>query len=105
MAKQRKKPTFQLVIQIGNFPRISRYYASAVEFFSREQAIEAGKKWLRDNGLEVEQKYIHTRHVHRGPKEEAKSLNSKQVNAFAKGLAYWVHDKKTRQQLGVLDAY
>mgnify|MGYP000447946263 CR=1 FL=1 len=101
--KFKKKPTFQMVIKIGNFPQISRYYASAVEFFTREGAIAAGEEWLRKEGIEVVQKYIHTRHVHRGPKLTPKI--PKRFDKLSEGQDYWMHEKRTRKQLGVLDTY
>lgn len=104
MAKKfKKKPQFQLVIQIGNFPHISRYYASAVEYFTRDAAVAAGQEWLRKEGIEVVQKYIHTRHVRRGTNATPKA--PRVDKSLSEGQAYWIHEKRTRQQLGVLDAY
>jgi hypothetical protein len=103
MSKQPKKPHFQAIVQIGNFPHIKHYYASGVEFFTREQAIAAGEKWLRNHGYEVVQKYIHTRYVKRNPPTTPKMPNKRILNKMAEGMQRWVHDKRTRQQLGQAD--
>lgn len=104
-----KVPTFQLVIQIGLFPRITRYFVSAVQYYTREATVTAGEKWLAKEGYEPSRKCIHTRHVYRGPNKEIKKpVTNQQVttsNKIFKELEYWIHDKKLRKQLGIKAAY
>ncbi len=99
-----KVPTFQMIIQVGMYPRISRYFASAVQYFTREAAVTAGERWLEKEGYDVSRTYIHTRHVWRGPKDEIK----KPVAPSRKELSdseYWIHDKKLRKLLGIKAAF
>lgn len=99
-----KVPTFQMIIQIGMFPRISRYFVSAVQYFNREQAIAAGEKWLEKHGYEVSRTFIHTRHVWRGPKDTIKDPVAPSRKELSE-VEYWIHEKKLRKQLGITAAY
>lgn len=108
MSKKKVKPTFQLIIQIGVYPKISRYFASEVKYFSREQVIKAGEKWLRDNGYEVSRKFIHSHHVRRGdnrmPKAPVLERDLTPGNRPSVGRMFWLHEKSMRKQLGQVDS-
>lgn len=99
-----KVPTFQMVIQIGMFPRISRYFVSAVQYFTREAAVTAGEQWLRKEGLDVSRTYIHTRHVWRGDKDTIKDPVAPTRKELSE-VEFWIHDKKLRKLLGIKAAF
>ena len=105
----KKPPTYQMIIQIGMFPRISRYFVSAVEYFTRDGAIRGGEKWLAREGYDVSRKFIHTRRVWRGPNLEIKTpkleceLPKRDRDSLK--VEYWIHEPKLRKQLGIKAQY
>jgi hypothetical protein len=99
------RPGFQLIIQIGNFPRIKRYFVSPAHYLTKQGAIDAGKRWLVREGYEAHIKYIHTHRVYRGPAAEDKAPNPRQVHAAAKPVTRWIHEPRVRAELGIKDKF
>lgn len=108
MASKQKKITklFQLIVQVGNFPHIKHYHVSDPRYYSREAAIAAGEKHLKEHGFEASRKYIHTKYIYRGPKKQSKNpLNIRELTKRAKLIPRWITDKQIRDELGIKAAY
>lgn len=100
-----KRKVIQLIIQIGTWPHIQRYFVSPVCFFSREQAKEWGKRWLEKEGFEQDEKYLHTRRVWRGTNRPVAPRKPHLVKQDAKAVTRWIHDDQVRRELGIQDRF
>lgn len=105
MKSKSMKKKFQCIVQVGNFPHISFYHVSAPRFPTREAAIAAGELILTERGIEISQKFIHTRMVYRGPSRTEKLISNQQLTKQAKLTPRWIIDKDIRKELGIKELY